>query len=322
MDRRSVLTAGAASVVAFGVGGSRAVAAGGATEPFQAMFAQLRALGQTASPSLVLPSLIAQAHSLRDLARNANPAQAAEILALTARYAEFAGWMTQEAGDDRAALWWTDKSVRLAEAGGDQSLGAYALVRRALVTLYRHDARETIDVAQRARRDALTDRIRGWAALHEAQGHALAGDYDRCMRTLDLARGHLDAARPEPGPVLGASNLSDPVSMITGWCLHDLGRTDRAAEVLDREVTGLPEQALRSRARYGLRRALAHAAAGEIEHACALTTEVLPVVDAVTSATVLTDLRKLNQLLARHHRVPAVQALQPALITSLHHHNS
>ncbi|WP_268952361.1 hypothetical protein [Saccharopolyspora karakumensis] len=42
---------------------------------------------------------------LRALAHNAKPGQAAEILVLTARYAEYAGWMTQEAGDDRAAMW-------------------------------------------------------------------------------------------------------------------------------------------------------------------------------------------------------------------------
>ncbi len=323
VDRRSVLTAGAASVVAFGMGGARpAVAATGSVEPFQVMFEQLRKLGQTTSPSVVLPGLIAQTHSLRALANNAKPRQAAEVLALTARYAEFAGWMTQEAGDDRAAMWWTDRSVELAEAGGDRRLGAYALVRRALVNLYRHDARQTIDVARLARQNALTDHIRGWAALHEAQGHALAGDYDACMRTLDIAREHLNAARPESGPSLGPTNLSDPAAMVAGWCLHDLGRTREASEVLDREVDALPEQALRSRARYGIRRALSHATAGEIEHACALAADALPIVDAVTSATVLTDLRKLSQLLARHHRVPAVQALQPALVASLHDQNA
>lgn len=319
MDRRSVLTAGAASVVAFGMGGARpAVADTGSVEPFHVMFEQLRKLGQTTSPSLVLPALIAQTHSLRALAQNAKPGQAAELLALTARYAEYAGWMTQEAGDDRAAMWWTDQSVELAEAGGDRRLGAYALVRRAVVDLYRHDARRTIEVAQLARQNAITDHIRGWAALHEAQGHALAGDHDASMRTLDLAREHLNAAQPESGPSLGSTNLSDPVSMVAGWCLHDLGRARAAGEVLDREVEALPEQALRSRARYGIRRALSHATAGEIEHACALTADALPIVDAVSSATVLNDLRKLSQLLARHHRVPAVQALQPALIASLH----
>ncbi|TDD83878.1 hypothetical protein E1202_24540 [Saccharopolyspora karakumensis] len=93
-----------------------------------------------------------------------------------------------------------NRSVELAEAGGDRRLGAYALVRRAVVDLYRHDARQTIDVARLARQNALTDHIRGWAALHEAQGHALAGDPDASMRALDLAREHLDAARPESGP--------------------------------------------------------------------------------------------------------------------------
>ncbi len=32
---------------------------------------------------------------------------------LRARYAEYAGWMWQESGNDGAALWWTDKAVEM-----------------------------------------------------------------------------------------------------------------------------------------------------------------------------------------------------------------
>ncbi|WP_435885325.1 hypothetical protein [Streptomyces tauricus] len=47
------------------------------------------------------------------------------------------GWLVQETGDERAALWWTQRAVDLAAAGGDQAPAGYALVRRALITLYR-----------------------------------------------------------------------------------------------------------------------------------------------------------------------------------------
>ncbi|GHA39063.1 hypothetical protein GCM10010372_44060 [Streptomyces tauricus] len=47
------------------------------------------------------------------------------------------GWLVQETGDERAALWWTQRAVDLAAASGDQALADYALVRRALVTLHR-----------------------------------------------------------------------------------------------------------------------------------------------------------------------------------------
>lgn len=319
VDRRQVLAAGAASALAFGMGGARAIAAEADTiSTFQTIFGQFRQLGQTASPSVVLPALIAQTHTLRELAVRAKPRQSREILALGARYAEFAGWMAQESGNDSAALWWTDRAVELADAGEDRALAAYSLVRRALVTLYREDAQETIDLAREAQRAGTSDRIRGLAAQREAQGHALAGDFNACMRSLDRARELLSAAQPETGPVLGTSNLTDPVAMVSGWCLHDLGRAREATAILDQEIQRVPPHALRSQARYGVRRALAHAAAGEIDHACTLLGQVLGVVDTVSSATIATDLRRLARVLSRFHTASSVRAIQPRLIASLH----
>ncbi|MBF6507477.1 helix-turn-helix domain-containing protein [Saccharopolyspora hirsuta] len=318
MDRRQVLTAGAASVLAFSLGGAPAIAGDGPVSTFRTLFDQYRKLGQTASPSAVLPALIAQTHTLRDLAVRTAPGVRDELLVLGARYAEFAGWMAQESGADDAALWWTDHAVELAAAGNDRSLAAYSLVRRALVTLYREDARQTIELARRARRTPGTSaRVLGLAAQREAQGHALAGDYDACMRSLDQARELLSAPPTDSGPVIGTANLTDPVAMVSGWCLHDLGRARDAAAVLDREVQRVPPHALRSTARYGVRRALAHATAGEVDHACALLGTVLDTVDIVSSATILTDLRRLARVLTRFHTAPAVREIQPRLTASL-----
>ncbi|MDA3647044.1 transcriptional regulator [Saccharopolyspora indica] len=322
VDRRQVLAAGAASMLSFGMGGGRAIADGAPVIAFRTMFDQFRQLGQSASPSVVLPALIAQTHTIRELAATTSSRARGELLVLGARYAEFAGWMAQESGEDEAALWWTDHAVELAEAGGDRSLAAYSLVRRALVTLYREDAQQTIALARRAQRTAgASARVLGLAAQREAQGHALAGDYDSCMRSLDRARRFLSDPASESGPVLGPANLSDPVAMVSGWCLHDLGRTKEAAAALDRELQRVPPTALRSAARYGVRRALAHAGAGDVDQACALLGSVLGTVDAVSSATITTDLRRLARALSRFHTAPAVRELQPRLIATLHQQN-
>jgi hypothetical protein len=180
---------------------------------------------------------------------------------LAARYAEYVGWMCQEAGNNDMALWWTDRAVELAATGDDRDMASYALVRRALMALYRHDAAATVELSRSAQLGSVLPRIRGLAAQREAQGHALAGDRDACLRCLDSARALFASASSDPGaPVLGPTNLTDPVAMITGWCLYDLGRPGQAAEVLDREITRVPVHALRAHTRYGLRRALAHAA--------------------------------------------------------------
>ncbi|MFE7117109.1 helix-turn-helix domain-containing protein [Streptomyces sp. NPDC057654] len=317
MNRRRVLTAGAVSVLAIGVGGVQITADTGATtlvDAHRSMFDQFRRLGQLSGPGGVLPPLIAQTHSLEQQAARSGPATRRELLVLASRYAEYAGWMAQESGNDGSALWWTDRAVELATAGGDRELAVYALVRRALVSLFRGDTAAAIGLSDHALASPAPPRIRGLAAQHLAQSHAVAGDHDACMRSLDRSREllALDAADPS-SPVIGASHLPDVVSMFTGWCLYELGHPRRAAEALDRETARLPADALRTRARYGVRRALAHAAAGEIEEACAVTRGLLDAVGLVRSATITADLRRLARVLGRHPRSAAVRGLAPDL---------
>lgn len=330
-SRRGVMAAGAASVLAVTSGtrghgsdvsarsdgiAAQDVAAGAASLPdaTYALLDHYRQLGQVAPPSALLPGLVAQTRSVADLASGARARAGRALFRSAARFAEFTGWMAQEAGDEAAALHWTGHAVDLAAAGGDDDLAAYALVRRALITYYRSAAGDTIALAQGARHGKLPARIRGLAAQRVAQGHALAGDHTACMRDLDIARALLTADAAEPGArPLGTSHLTDPVSMITGWCLVDLGRPREAARTLDRELALVPDSALRTHARYGTRRALAHALAGDIDQACAYTDALLLAVGAVASATVALDLKRLTRVLARHHRSPAYRALAPQL---------
>ncbi|MFE9247969.1 helix-turn-helix domain-containing protein [Streptomyces sp. NPDC007088] len=317
IGRRAVLAAGTGALidVSLTLGGQTSSAAGALLPSFLAQFDQLRKLGQSTAPRALLPLLETQTRMVAGLAADAPPATRAPALLLASRFAEFTGWMAQGAGDSRAALAWTGEATELARAGGDAHLGSYALVRRALVTLYDGDAAGTVALARRAQSDELPPRIRGLAAQREAQGHALVGDERDCLRSLDRARDLLaaDDARSGAGPVIGTTHVSDPAAMTTGWCLHDLGRPKAAAEVLDRECRRLPSHALRTRARYGFRRSLAHAASGEIEHACTIAGELLGMMPAVPSATVNSDVRRLARELSRFRSSRAVRDLQPAL---------
>ncbi|GAA3052268.1 hypothetical protein GCM10017562_14940 [Streptomyces roseofulvus] len=333
LGRRRVMAGAAVSALALGVPpaaagqGTRAVeqvadAVGSPlVEGVRALFDQFRALGQTAPSAALLPALEAQTRALPALAEGAGTRSGRELYLLASRFAEYTGWMAQESGDERAALAWTDHAVRLAAAGGDRHLEAYALVRRGLVTFYAGDARSTVDIVQGAQAGRLPARIRGLAAQREAQGHALSGDRSACLRALDRARTLLDRAAADGSavtlPVIGTTHLHDPSAMTTGWCLLDLGLPGPAAEVLDREVVRIPVHATRTRVRYGVRRALAHAVAGEVEHACDLAVPLLGEGEALASGTIRTDLRRLARVLARHPRNPHAHALAPRLAAAL-----
>ncbi|MEV6983569.1 helix-turn-helix transcriptional regulator [Sphaerisporangium sp. NPDC051017] len=321
VGRRQVIVAGAASMAGMSIGRPGTSSADGERflEASRSLFDEYRRLGQTGSPGLLMPALIAQTHVLRDLSAHAGTRVRRALLKMGSRYAEYVGWLAQEAGDEKAALWWTQRAVELAAAGGDGDLAAYGLVRRALVTLYRGEAEQTVELARRAQSGTVPPRIHGLAAQREAQGHALAGDYDASMRSLDRARTLLAQHTSDAGaPVIGSTNLPDSVSMVTGWCLHDLGRCREAAEILDAQLAQVPPHATRTQVRYGVRRALAYAAAGEIDHACELAERLLGDAITVSSATVGADLRTLARTLARHPRNPSVRSLAPRLGTALH----
>ncbi|MEU5582001.1 helix-turn-helix transcriptional regulator [Streptomyces huasconensis] len=329
-NRRQVMAVGAATVLGLGpaAGSARAVEAPSAVDAdsgpvasCRALFDQYRHLGQVTAPGVLLPALAEQTRSFRDLADRSGPRTKAALLNLTSRYAEFAGWMAQEAGDDAAALRWTDHAVELADAAGDHDLAAYSLVRRGLISYYQGDAADAIALADSARSSRLPARVRGLATQQLAQGHALAGNHSTCLRSLDRARELLAADRPDPAlPVLGASHLPDPITVITGWCLVDLGRPREAAALLDKACAALPPQALRTQARYGVRRALAHTLAGEVEQACSVVRPLLPAAWNSDSATIRLDLRRLARALGRFRAVPAVAEVSPAITAALHSH--
>ncbi|MFG2289680.1 helix-turn-helix domain-containing protein [Streptomyces sp. NPDC048595] len=319
VGRRQVVTAGAASLMRWHTGGAGQVSqttGAGMLEASRSLFTHYRRLGQSVEPGVLLPGLIAQTHTLRELSAHTDSHARRELLALGSRYAEYVGWLVQETGDEQAALWWTQRAVDLAAAGGDRALAGYALVRRALVTLYQDDAGQTIALAQRAQSGTLPPRIRGLAAQREAQGHALRGDHDACQRALDRARVLLAGQDDDAdAPVIGSMHLPDSVGMVTGWCLFDLGRPRAAAEELNQQLARVSPDAVRTQVRYGVRRALAYAADGEIDHACTLTEPLLDGVAAVRSATVTIDLRRLARVLTRHSDHAAVRELSPRLGT-------
>ena len=316
LSRRRMMAAGAASVVGLGVDRLAVADDGSLASASRSLFDQYRRLGQSAPPSLLLPALIAQTSTLCKVAATASARNRADLLILASRYAEYVGWLAQENGDERSALWWTHRAVDLAAAGGDQGLSAYGLVREALITLYGQDAARTVALARRAQASGVPPRVLGLAAQREAQGHAIAGDHRACMRGLERAREHLSRSSAHNGlPVLGTTNLADPVGMITGWCLYDLGRPRQAAEILEEQLAAVPPEATRTHVRYGLRRALAYAAAGEVDHACTLVRPLLSSVVTVGSTTVAADLGALARILTRHRGNPLVRDLSPELST-------
>lgn len=113
-------------------------------------FENLRALGLRTSPMVIIEPLKALQHTVHGMARENTGSIGTGLLRLAARLSEYTGWMSQEAGDDQAALSWTRQASELSRAAGDPDIASYSFVREAGIAFYRQDARSTINLAQQA----------------------------------------------------------------------------------------------------------------------------------------------------------------------------
>lgn len=287
---------------------------------FQSLFHECVRLREMTGASAAMPTVIAQVHVLRNLAAKAPYVAQRTLLVLAGRYAEFAGWIAQEGGDDRAALWWTNLTADIADRAASVDLAAFACARKAEIALYCDDTAQSITLARQAQQDVnVLPRIRGFAALREAQALALCGDYDECRRALDQATILVDADRTAMLGGLPVPPLGSPApGNVTGWCLHDLGRVQEATTILDREITSIPKCYRHAVGRYRVRRILAHAAAGEVDHACALAHDLLDSPEPMRSAVIRRDVRDLARTLARWHTHRPVRELYPKLTAAMH----
>jgi hypothetical protein len=274
----------------------------------------VRRKGHRFSPRLVLPGLLREVEALSGIAAETrDPVAAASLRGLVARQQEYAGWMFQEDGDARTAVEWTRAAGRTAVAAGDRPFELWTLIRRAEIALYAQDDAAVIALCdQVAAANQDDDSLGAITARVSAQGHALAGDRSAAFAALDRCA-ELSARSAAGSAAYGTTSLADPIAMITGWVLAELGDVAAAVEILGRQVPRIPATSVRSRARFGTREALAYALMGELDEACALTRSLLEAVEQTASATVAEDLRRLGRSLNRWSADRRVAALLPDL---------
>lgn len=282
---------------------------------YQEEFDRHRRLGQQLAPGLVLRRMAVDFSTLMEVADTSLlPATGLRLLA--ARYAEFIGWLTQEAGRRDLALAWTRRAAGIAVAAGGADFAAYTLVREAELAMYARDPAAAMRLADQALHDPhATARTRALAVHRQAQVHALRGEHDLCLAALDRAEDLLGAAaegrRDAPdGPVVGSSTVGNLGGAIAGWCHYDLGRPQRATELLADALERTPDSAHRSRALFGARLALAYEASGELEEMRTVTLRAIEDASLARSASAYGELRGLSRALVRRHNVRGLKELR------------
>jgi transcriptional regulator with XRE-family HTH domain len=281
---------------------------------FDEGFEHTRRLGHRLSPRIVLSGLLRDIETLSSIAAETRDQEAVPALrGLVARQQEYAGWMFQEHGDPVAALRWTIAAGQTAAAAGDSTFELWTRVRQAEIALYAEDADAVLGLCSQVAASCRDDDGLGAVVYRvAAQGHALNGDRSACFRALQQSA-ELSAGAPAAATTFGTTSLADPVAMVTGWVLFELGDVRRAADTLDREVCQISATSVRSRARFGVRAALAHAMVADLDEACAMTRALLGSVEQTASATIAGDLRQLGRTLSRWSTDRRVSDLLPDL---------
>jgi transcriptional regulator with XRE-family HTH domain len=304
LSRRSLLGAGAGA--ALGLGATTAPAAAREIDPeLVSHWTKLRKLlarhDAMFGPHDVLGAV---GHELDLIAGHRKVARGdlrTDLLRVESRWAEFASWLSNDAGDWRRRDAWADRALRLAREADYSDVVAWILLWRSRWATEQHDARHAITFAQAAGRTAgISNRIRALCALKEAHGHALAGDDLACERSLADAHGRLDrdTADDDPWDGVGRRNVTRPY-VVADEARCWLWLRPRKAIVIFEEASRLwPHDCTSHRGVHQARLALACAVAGEPDRAAAEGIAALEIAQTTRSHLNVRELKRLDHQLA------------------------
>ncbi|MEV5970127.1 helix-turn-helix transcriptional regulator [Streptomyces sp. NPDC051921] len=315
-----------------GVPTEEVVETGPVVTGYERVLRELKDIGRSTGPGFVTASLKSITRILTDAGSLAVGEERAEIWLLASKFAEYTGWMAQEAGNPAEALRWTNTAVRWGARGGDETVAAYALVRKAFIAQHRGDSGAAIGFADQAAAHPAADPvIRAQAARRAAQAHARRGDAEACGEALARFRSHtaevVGGRTPHWGPRVENGNPR----LIEASCMLSLCRFELAADLFAAELCAVglsasepsaadpfaAERALlpavptdsNSRARFAVRQATALAGVGRLDDACRIIEATLPVIRRIDSATVRAELGAFVEQARTRRAGPARHAL-------------
>jgi len=220
-----------------------------------------------------------------------------QLLRVESRWAQFAGWLSNDTGQTRERDAWTERALRLAQEGGYRDMAAFVRMRQSQWAAQDRDAKQAIVFAEAALRvPGVNEQTRALCALRAALGHALAGDTDACERRLADAYGLVEADSPAP-PWAGEF----PVTLrhvrpgeARAWLWL---KPSKAVTMYENALRDWPRDLTRDGGLHQARLALACAASGEHDRASAEGRKALAIARTTRSSTAARELKQLGQAL-------------------------
>jgi transcriptional regulator with XRE-family HTH domain len=239
-----------------------------------------------------------------------------EMLRFACQFMEFGGWVFQDTADLVCAMHWTDRALDYALELGDQRVIAYTLMRKALIATEIGNPAQGLGIANSALKycDALTPRLRAVILRQRAYSNAALGEVLASARDSDEAvieaiagvtQGEADRA-PYCTPTYAEMEAG------ASWVL--LGHAKTAVPILEKSRSEwLDHTQVRDYALCVSRLAIAYAASGELERACAAAEEVVTLAQGLGSRRVIGQVDLLYRRLGRWRQDPAVASVRGRL---------
>ena len=239
-----------------------------------------------------------------------------EMLRFACQFVEFGGWIFQDAGDLTCAMQWTNRALDYALELGDERVIAYTLMRKAMIATEGGTPAQGLGIADAAlrRKDSLTPRLRAVILRQRSYSNAVLGEVIATARDADEAVTEAVAGENQDEEDRAPYCTPTYAAMEAGasWVL--LGHPKTAIPILEKSRSEWADHTeVRDYALCVSRLALAYAAAGDVERACAAADEVVALAQGLGSRRVVSQLSLLYRGLERWRRDPAVAGVRGRL---------
>jgi tetratricopeptide (TPR) repeat protein len=280
-------------------------------EYFSAVFDQHVRADQLLGPQHLVDVVRAQAELLDRILPDARPgAIRDELLRLSCRYNESAGWLYQDAGDTDNAMKFSDRAMERALALDDHTDTVYLLIRKSNIASDRRQADRAVILAEGASRlmHKVAPRVRALVLVQQARAQALQGAADDCVRSLDAAMREVSRSDANSDP-LATYCTPEYVAMESAASWANLGQSAKAIPVLERALTTWPAAQRRDLGLCQARLAGAYADQGDAVRAAAAGRQAVATVRSATSARAVRELSRVRETLAPWRRESDVAEL-------------
>lgn len=223
-----------------------------------------------------------------------------------------AGWLAFDAGRQDQARYCYTEALAAARMANHPELEVHVLANMSMQAVALDRPKEGLRLAEAAQRSAhgwVTPTLASLLAVREARAWAKLREGNNAERSMTIARTSFDQrTSDENNPVWIAFFDEAELAGNEGVCQLDLGKPNRASELLEDACEGQRDSFVRNRSLYTVRLALAYLARRDVSAACQLAQNALTLVaNEVTSTRTLNELRDLRRRLGAFRTSPSAR---------------